>query len=280
MLCLSLGSVSHADLDDDLESPFQFESFDDEEPSEDLEDNADDDDDNDLDDGDDMIEQKVQELFLGTIVYPQERHELQITAGYFQGVEVREDGTHPFEIEYGITDRFQLGVEAPFNQFSDEEDRLEGVEHVSLEAYYNFYNNPRSRTAFGLGYEYGIPVREPDDEPRVHLHEPFFVAYQEFGETAVNFSAGLEIEDSTEETEVEGELALGIFREVGRFVPMLELGLELQEESNPLVLAPGLFWKPRDGCEIGASLPIGLTPSAPDVGVFFLVIFEFGGDDD
>lgn len=229
-------------------------------------------------DDDPMIYQIVQELFLGVTVYPQEKGEWQFTTGYFQGTEVHHDGFIPLEVEYGITGRFQVGVGVPHNLFSSEEDYVEGVEYVGVELYYNFYNNPQSQTALGLGYEFGIPVRTLEDEPRTYLHEPFFIAYQQFGATAVNFSAGLEIANSSEETGIASEMALGVFREFGAFVPMIELGVEIDEQGVPLVLSTGLFWKPRKGCEIGASLPIGLNDDAPDIGAAVLLILELGGD--
>lgn len=232
------------------------------------------------DDADEMIEQIVQELFRGTVVYPQEKGEWQITSGYSHGSKVRDDGIIPIEVEYGITDRLQLGIEAPVNLFSSVSDNIEGVEHLGIEIYSNFYSNAATGTALGLGYGIGIPTQKAKGDPNSYVHETTFVAYQEIGQTAVNFSGVVEVEDSSVETNVEGELALGVFRELGAFVPMLEWSIEIEEDEIPTVLAPGLFWKSGQGFEVGASLPIGLNDDAPDIGAGLLFIYEFGGLDD
>lgn len=67
---------------------------------------------------DEMIPQIVSELFLGTMVYPQEKGELQITTGYFPVNEILNDGPFPCKVEYGITDRFQVCMELPLEVHS------------------------------------------------------------------------------------------------------------------------------------------------------------------
>jgi hypothetical protein len=243
-----------------------------------------DEDDSGADDGDednDKVERYMEELFLGFIVYPQEKDELQLTWGLFNGIEGARDGVYFFETEYGITDRFQVGLGLPFHNF-EEDSSLDGLRHIELEAYYNFYSNRSTGRAYGVGFEMGLPVAAKGRE-RNYFYEPFFVAYQEFGNNnAVNFSAALEIEDSLEEdepVEVGAELTLSVFRKIGKFVPMLELGVELEDERTPTRLAPALYWHPWEKTvDFAISLPIGLNDDTADLGVFFLFILEFEAD--
>ncbi len=228
------------------------------------------------------IEPIVEELFLGTIVYPQEQNEVQLTFGYFDGVEAAENSETLFEIEYGLTDRLQIGFEVP-NESVEDDEPFDGVRHLGLELYYNFYSNPYTRRAYGAGFEVGFPIDSAEDEPQTYLYEPFVVAYQEYRECAVNLSAGLEIEaphESDEPTETAGEVALGIIGNPGPIVPLLELHVEIEADETPVRLAPGLYFGTfLEPIELAVSFPIGLNSDAPDFAVFFLAIVEFEAND-
>lgn len=237
-------------------------------------------DDDQADDHDEMIYQIVQELFLGTIVYAQEKNEWQFNAGYFQGNEFPSDAHVPLEIEYGITDRFQIGMEFPLEVASPVDDFQSGVSAVEWGVYYNPVNDPVHRWAVGIGYDVAVATSLDDEGNRLWVHEPYLVGYQEIGEVALNLSGRLEIATTGDETEIGGELALGMFREFGNWVPMLELANQWEEGQTQLVMAPGLFWKPRRSIQLGASLPIGLNDEAPALGAFALLVLEYGGRDD
>ncbi len=230
--------------------------------------------------GENLIRPMFEELFLGTIVYAQEEGALQVTSGFFWNQRREDYHRVPLILEYGITERFQIEAELPIDFERGGPGNAEGLGNVELGAYYNFYNNPCQGRAFGVGFELGLPSATNGVGKDALIYEPFFVAYQEFQPFAVNFSAGLEIEDPTvtgEETEVAGELAIAAFRRVGQFVPILELGMEIETEETDMRLAPGIYWKPprHKGVEIGVSLPIGLTKSAPDIGAFLQINLEF-----
>ncbi|MCX7427187.1 MAG: hypothetical protein NTW96_16365 [Planctomycetia bacterium] len=71
---------------------------------------------------------------------------------------------------------------------------------------------------------------------------------------------------------------MAVFQRHGRFIPLLEAGIEMEADETLLRLAPGLYWQPRPNVEFGVALPIGLTKDTPNLGVFALATFEFGGD--
>jgi hypothetical protein len=67
-----------------------------------------------------------------------------------------------------------------------------------------------------------------------------------------------------------------VFRPVGKFVPILEVDLEIAPDEVPVRLAPGLYWHPFDKfLDLAISCPIGLNNDAPDIGLFLLAIMEF-----
>jgi hypothetical protein len=245
-------------------------------------DDGDDDDDRDdeneeEEDDEDQVTPIIEELFLGKIVYPQEKDEVQLTFGYFDGVEATANSETIFEIEYGITDRFQIGFEVPIES-AEEEEPFEGVRNLNFELYYNFYNERSTGRAYGIGCEFGVPIDAAAGESRAYVYEPFFIAYQEYGDYALNLSAALEIEDplAVEATETVGDVAFGIIGKAENIVPLLELRVEIASDETPVLLAPGFyaksFIKPFD---VAVSFPIGLNDDAPDFAVFFLAVVEF-----
>lgn len=247
---------------------------------------ADDRDEPDEDDGEDNEDEEddtqvtpiVEELFLGFIVYPQEKDEVQLTFGYFDGIEAVGNTRTAFEIEYGITDRFQIGLEVPVESV-EEEEPFNGVRNLGLELYYNFYNDRHSGRAYGVGFEFGLPVDSPSGESRAYVYEPFAVAYQEFRSFALNLSGAVEIEDPLDPdgaTETAGELAIGLIGKAPRIVPLLEWSVEIAPGETPVLLAPGLYCRRCCGpVDCAVSFPIGLNDEAPDFAVFFFAVVEF-----
>jgi hypothetical protein len=226
----------------------------------------------------DQITPIIQELFLGTIVYPQEKGEVQLTLGYFDGVEAVGNSETFLEIEYGITDRFKFTFDIAAESIEGDV-RFEGVRNLGLQVYYNFYNDRRTCRAYGVGFEFGLPVDSAAGESRTYAYKPFFVGYQEYREFAVNLSAAFEFKDpsaANETTATAGEVSLGIFRCSEYVVPMLELQVEIAEEGTPARLAPGFYFKSFvEPVDVAVSFPIGLNNDAPDFGVYFLAIVEF-----
>lgn len=230
-----------------------------------------------------------EELFLGEIVHPQDKGEIQFTTGFMQAVEKKQEYALPVIVEYGITDYFQVAVGVPV-QFKRSGDPADGVGNIEFDGYWNFHNNPDTGLALGTGFAVGLPTATPDVGKDAVIYEPYFIAYRHFDKTGVNFSLGLEVKDYTdreEETELEGFITMATFRQHENFVTLLELGIQIEEDETMVRLAPGLYWQPSwTKAEFGVSLPIGLTTDTPDFGVWMLATVEFepkdrhGSDDD
>ena len=228
------------------------------------------------------VERIVEELFLGLVVYPQERGEFQFSTGFRSAHKKTDDFRLETFIEYGITDRLQIAAEFPVDFLRAEPEKIQGLGNVELETYYNFYNNPRCGRAYGVGFVLGLPTATPEVGERAMIYESFFVAYQEFKPFYFNFFAGIDVEDSLiaeEESQVGGDIALAVFRKYDQFVLDLELGIKIEEGETPVRLAPALYWHPRDwkDTEFAVSLPIGLTGETPNLGVLLMITKEFGG---
>lgn len=233
----------------------------------------------------DTVEELLQELFLGESVYPQEAGELQFTTGFLWADKGADDFRIPMLLEYGLTDRLQIGVETPFDFLRTGSDDAEGLGNVELEVYWNVLNNPPSGWAGGVGFGLGLPTATSDVGEDALAYEPFFVLYRTFDCLAVNFSAALEIEDplkAGEDTEVGAELAAAFIKPSRKspLVYLFEAGAEIESDETAVRLAPGAYWQPPDAnWEVGVSLPIGVTEAASDFGAFVLFTLEFGNED-
>jgi hypothetical protein len=229
------------------------------------------------------IPELTQELFFGEIVYPQDAGEFQFTTGGYFHREHANDWTIPYSFEYGITDRLQIGFGFPVQREFDDDDSdfLTGIGNFEIEAYYNFLNCPCRGRAAGVGLGVGLPSSDVGED-YVTL-EPFAVFYQSLGWVDVNLSANLEIADrrlAGEERPMAGEFDFALLKPVGPLVLMLETAVEVDREETSWLIAPAFSWSPVEDFEVSASLPIGLGGDAPDVGVAFLLTWEFGGGDD
>jgi hypothetical protein len=222
------------------------------------------------------LEPLFQQLFLGELVYPQDQGGIQFTTGFLTAAETKHESQLSVVVEYGITDRFQVAIEVP----SDFE-RLQGtggVGNIELEGFWNFYSDAQAGWAAGVGFGLGLPSASSEVGDRAMLYQPFVAACRQFDTLGFNASAGLEVKDfldSGQEPELRGAFALAAFRSFERFVPLLELSVELEEWETPVRLAPGVLWRPAGpSAEVGLSFPIGLH-DAPDVALFLMATIEF-----
>src|SRR5262245_31898169 len=88
------------------------------------------------------VEELLQELFLGQTVYPQEPFELQTTGLLdWEHSEEQDELIAAISAEFGITKKFQVELEVPFNVVFAEPDRSSGISNMGIGFLYNFINN-------------------------------------------------------------------------------------------------------------------------------------------
>jgi hypothetical protein len=139
--------------------------------------------------------QPVQELFLTETVYPQEKHELQLTLGSLVD-RSRADraGLVPFSIEFGLTDRWQ--VQAGWDGYT----RFQGTApfthlrsaRASVGTKYSFMNIARSpvHAAVGVDVEFPRPNALAEGEGEQDMEfEPFLAAAFDLGRHVTIFGS-------------------------------------------------------------------------------------------
>lgn len=235
----------------------------------------------DEDDGGNQVDERLQELFLGEVVYPQSAGEFQFSVGHFWNGHRDDSSSLPVLMEYGITDRLQVGVLLPTDfDRSDRPDLCDGLGNVEFEVYWNFLNDAESGWAAGMGFGYALFEAMDAAGEDAHGYEPFFVVYRDFGCDAVNLSAAVEIEnprDPGEEQETSGGVDVAYIHPLDNLplTTLIELGTKIEADDTQVRLAPGAYFSPEDSnWELGCSLPIGLDGESPELGVFVLFTLE------
>jgi hypothetical protein len=174
------------------------------------------------------------------------------------------------ELEFGIVERVQLALEAELVHLTGDGETATGLAHPELRAGLGILDE--KAVVLSAGVEAEFPASDPPIGEEAFAAGPFVVVDGAFDTFHVTAGAALELEFA-EETELVPSFGGGVYVELGRFVPVLELAAELAEE-NDVRLAADLFYNLDESWEFGAAGIVGLTSAAPDYGVMAVVTFE------
>lgn len=235
----------------------------------------------------DKIDEVVEELFLGRVVYPQDALALQLTASLGGARAARRTAAATaLEVELGLTDRLQLSAEAPLEWgTASPEARGADLGNAAVGALYNPLSDRPRGMALSAGLEVTLPTASRSGAAAWGV-EAFAVAYRTLGRLHANLELGVELLQPTApgaERELAPAGALGVLAPIGRWVPVLELRGELGAEPAAVASA-GTLWHPTGGLELGAALQLGLdtAPGLDGWSVGGLVIatveLELAGD--
>jgi hypothetical protein len=234
--------------------------------------------------------QPVQELFLTETVYPQDKHELQITVRtFFDRSRTSLDRLLPLAVEYGLTDRWQ--VEGSWEGYT----RHGAVGHlplrtarVSVGTKYSVKNVHGSPIHAALGIDAEFPHEnaflDEEGEDTFQL-EPFVALAADLGRHVVLFGslgASLSPRGHTDEalTRLDdlGTISMGGLLAVKRVTLAAEYSTRSDElpwrlDGGALVV-PSVTLHLHDRVEFGAAMPIGVS-NAKRPGIAFQLVTEF-----
>lgn len=237
--------------------------------------------------------QPLQELFFTEVVYPQSRHEVQLTLGSFvDRAGVNRSTLTPFSIEFGLTDRLQ--VEAGWDGYSQfHTSPLAGLTTArwSLGAKYSLMNIAHSplHAAVGMDVEFPRPTAYSEaDGERNTEYEPFLALAADLGHGVTIFgSAGLSLEASQvrdllhgpQAVEDNGTISGGALVKAERVTVAAEYTSRSDQapwhlNGSPL-LTPSLVVHPGREWELGVGVPIGIRHDARKPGIALHLIKEF-----
>lgn len=225
----------------------------------------------------------VEEVFLGEVVFAQGRLELQITnaVSYLRAGDDDLLGD-AVQVELGITEDLQIEASATGQSRRSPEGSAAGLGNSEVGLLYGLVSDPATGFALSAGLSVGFPEVTSGVGEDAYSLEPVVILYKVLGPLHTNLSVAPEVvlEDDEAGTTVGGSAALSLFSRLGRFVPVLEVGGERDDEGVTVALAGGLLWHPHDEVEVGVGVVVGLTAASPDAGGFLHLAWEIELDDD
>jgi hypothetical protein len=216
----------------------------------------------------------IEEFFLSEAVRSEERGELQLTVGgaSFQGRGSPMDGKSAnLDIEYGLTGRLQLGLEAPYGIQSTATSEIPvSWSTVDLSVLYQFI---RGNHPFALSGAMGInaPLTSRGDTS----YEPELLIAKAFGKLQIHTSVIPELGGG--ETSLEYNMA-AVRPWAHHFIPTLEFNGRHNAGVNSFYLTPGIYKRLPHRFELGFAVPAGMGGHSSPVGAVFKMTLELGGD--
>ena len=217
----------------------------------------------------------IEEFFLSEAVRSEERTELQLTVGgaAFRGRAGSMDGdSADLDFEYGLTDRLQLGFEAPYgiNSTPTSETPVSwSAADISI-----LYQFIRGNHPFALSGAMGVdaPLTKRGDLS----YEPELLIAKAFGRLQIHTSFIPELGDDTSlEYNVAADRPLP-----HHWIPTLEFNGRRDAGVNSFYVTPGIYKHLPHRFEAGIAVPLGAGPHSNPVGVIFKMTWEMGGDKD
>ena len=241
-----------------------------------------------------IVPQPIQEMFQSNLVYPQEKDEIQFTL--FPSFNKNQSGQKArtlFEIEYGITDAFQVIFEWDGLLYQNPRTgpTIAGPGNIEVGAQYSWMGLGDGNTHFSFGNLIEIPVGPVGNgltEGFIEV-QPFIILARDFPElnqSQIFFEFGFDwvdqIRNVPESTAPEADSIswnVGAFFPIGFWRATLEINGSNNKwdggNRNDIYITPGTIYKLSKEWEIGIATPIGATNTSDDYRVVGYLMWEF-----
>jgi hypothetical protein len=185
------------------------------------------------------------------------------------------------ELAYGLTDRFQMRAEVPYDFVNPDHARsADGVGDVEVAARYGVLDY--RKRPFGLDVGLGIVTPSGDrtrdlGEGRVQI-EPFFTASQWVGPVNIqlNFAWQRAISEAGNDPKDDYEYNVAVCYPIHRWFLILEGNGATDSRHTNYYITPGAVWKATEHIEFRIAAPIAVTTAAGDYAIIggFTIEFE------
>ncbi len=218
----------------------------------------------------------IEEFFLSEAVRSEENGELQLTLSStaFRGRGSVMDGSSAgLDIEYGLTDRLQLGLEVPYGIQSRPTSEIPtSWSTADLSVLYQFI---RGNHPFALSGALG--VNAPLTARGNWSYEPELMIAKAFGTLQIHTSVIPELGGGDSSLEYN----LAAVRPLSHhFFPTLEFNGRWNAGVNSFYVTPGIYKHLPNRLEMGLAMPMGMGRFSSPVGAVFKMTWEIGGDKD
>lgn len=245
-----------------------------------------------------QVPQPIQEMFQSNLVYPQEKDEIQFTLfPSFSKNQRAKKARTLFEVEYGVTDAFQIIFEWDGLLYQNPKagPTISGPGNIEIGAQYSWMGLGDGNTHFSFGSLVGLPVGPVDNGLTEGFLEiqPFAVLARDFpklNQSQIFFELGFNWADQIRSVPAGSESAtdsitwnVGAFLPIGLWRATLEINGSNNEwdggNQNEIFITPGIIYKLSREWEIGIAAPIGTTKTSDDYRAVGYLMWEFELDD-
>jgi hypothetical protein len=184
------------------------------------------------------------------------------------------------ELAYGLSDRFQLAAEIPYEFSNPDRGRtVDGIGDVELKARYGVIDYRKQPFGLDLGVGVITPTGDRGDglgDGRVEI-EPSFTASQWIGPVNVELNLAWQraISDAGDEPKNEYEYNIALVYPIRHLFLIVEGNGETTRERTKYYITPELVWKATEHVELRLAAAVGLTRAAGDFGVIAGCTVEF-----
>ena len=241
-----------------------------------------------------IVPQPIQEMFQSNLVYPQEEDEIQFTLfpSFSKNLSGQKARTL-FEVEYGITDAFQVIFEWDGLLYNNPRagSTIAGPGNIEVGAQYSWMGLGDGNTHFSFGNLIELPVGPVENgltEGFIEV-QPFIVLARDFpklNQSQIFFEFGFDWVDQVRSVPESSEPEVdSITWNVGAFFPigLWRATIEINGSNNKwdggnrndIYVTPGTIYKLSKEWEIGVAAPIGATKTSDDYRVVGYLMREF-----
>ena len=227
-------------------------------------------------------QQLPEELAITRSIVMQDADEFESSANfqYFKLPDQKQITTAA-EFEYGVTDRWELDAEVPY-EFVNPNDAgaANGIGDVEVAVRYGIVPLATNKPyALDLGLGLGIPTGNQTrdlGEGRLMI-EPFFTASQWLGPVNAQLNCGWQraVTNGGDEPRDDFEYNIALVYPIRRWFLVLEGNGESNHQRTKYYVTPEVVWRPNKNLQFLVSIPLGVTGAAGDYGVVATVTLEF-----
>jgi hypothetical protein len=221
-----------------------------------------------------------EELAVTRSIVMQDADELETTTSFnFLKSRDKKQITTAAEFEYGLTDRWELDAEVPYQFVNPNGGRAaNGVGDVEAAVRYRVIPMTKEALALNVGLAVGVPTGD-----RIHdLGEgrltlaPFFTASTWAGPVNLQLNCAWEraVTDAGEEPRDNFIYNVAILYPIQRWFLVLEGNGNSTHELTTYYVTPELIWRPMSRLQFLIAAPIGVTHAAADYGIVASVTLE------
>lgn len=241
--------------------------------------------------------QPVQEVFQTGLVYTQGRGEVQLSyTSHFSKGNNNSFLESPLNLEYGITDRWQIDIEwsAMSRHTKTGAATTRGSGDLSIGTQYSFMNMRRSNFHSAVGFEVSIPTGSIEKEMSEGFIEyrPYLIIARDFpglnnmqifSQVGVGFVQRVRrraVVDEEAPAAHKFDFGVGMFVPVRHLVFTGEFNLSTNRwnhlgREREVYVTPGVVWRLPLNWEFGVGAPIGLTRDSNKLGAVVKVVHDF-----